>query len=120
MFAVLSLVPPKYLAVSDQANFASHVRVEFAALIGHEFEVFQSAVVDVDHAALGSSGSRVSEERVDEVRVVVAGVKGLLFELAPKDFFRLVQDQDQVRVGRIGIVEQQVVFLQFNLESNSL
>ena len=66
------LISPKYLTVSDETDSASHVRVVISGLIGDELEVLLTTVVDVDHAALGCSGSRISEERVDKVGVVVA------------------------------------------------
>ena len=65
------LVPSKDLTVSDETDSASHVRVVISGLIGDELEVLLTTVVDVDHAALGCSGSRISEERVDKVGVVV-------------------------------------------------
>ena len=72
-FVVLSyLVTSKNLTVSDKTDSASHVRVVISGLIGDELEVLLTTVVDVDHAALGCSGGRISEEGVHKVGVVVS------------------------------------------------
>jgi hypothetical protein len=66
------LISSKYLTISDETNFASHVGVVTSGLIGDELEVLLTTVVDVDHAALGCSGGRISEEGVHKVGVVVS------------------------------------------------